>query len=128
MSIENELKRIADALERITMPTASQTFSIGPEMVPAATVTSTQPTPADVKKRPAKAAKTEAQPAAPAEPEVTKENLSDALKAYLVKFPGQEGADKARKVFTDAGAVNITSLAPEKYKEVFLKIQQMMKG
>lgn len=132
MSIEIELKRIADALERIIMPSASTTFSTGPEVVPVATTA--QPTPADVKARPVKAKKDPAPapaPAAPAvaqvqggvNPEVSKEDVTKALQDFLKKFPGPEGAEKARAFFTAAGAKNITTLDPAKYKDVFLALQ-----
>lgn len=128
MSMENELKRIADALERIT---TSGTVSAAVD---------TAPTPGGApdlmpvtSKGRGKGKNTVSPAAAPAvtpeppKPEVSKADITSTLQAFLKKFSGPEGAEKARVFFTNAGAKNITTLDPLKYKEVFLGLQQAMK-
>ena len=127
MSIENELKRIADALERITIGTPAPPPAVNtgaaPDLLPA--------TPAKKPGRPAKKAESASTvvPAATpaAKPEVTKQDITAVLQSFLKKFPGPAGADKARVFFTNAGAKNITTLAPDKYKEVFLGLSEAAK-
>lgn len=132
MSLETEVKRIADALEKIIAPntagslpgkvtTPGPGLPEAPDLLPATT----------------KKGKSKAQPAttlvatvAPPKPEmseVSKADITSTLQTFLKKFPGPEGAEKARVFFTNVGAKNITTLDPSKYKEVFLGLQQAMK-
>lgn len=125
MSIENELKRIADSLERYvsrftgvnppSTPPPQPVTTGAPDMLPAATA----------KKGKKSTVAPAAQPAV--KPEISKQDITTVLQAFLKKNPGPEGADKARVFFTNAGAKNITTLHPDKYKEVFLGLSEAVK-
>lgn len=131
MSIEIELKRIADYLERIAYPMQVPPVIAAeeaPDMLPASTKTGKTAKGKTAKGKPAPT-KQELKPAGVAEPEVTevtKEDITAVLQSFLKKFPGPTGAEKARAFFTAVGAKNITSLDPSKYKKVFLGLQQAM--
>lgn len=133
MSVESELKRIADALERITTPTTSGTTENTVPPPTAELVGAPDLLPVTSAKKPGRkkaepAANTAAPTAQPAvKPEVSKDDITAVLQSFLKKFPGPAGADKARVFFTNAGAKNITSLDPTKYKEVFLGLSEAVK-
>ncbi len=123
MGIEESLESIAMSLEKLANP---MQVTVAPE-----TNTGAAPDllPASTKK--GKASKEKPAPATPApaveKPEVAKEDITAVLQSFLKKFPGPDGAEKARAFFTKVGAKNITTLDPSKYKEVFLGLQDAMK-
>ncbi len=132
MSIEQSLESIAKSLEKLANPmnTVEATPSLepaavapgGPELLP---VTPAKK-PGRKKAEPASTVTPAATP--PAEkPEVTKQDITAVLQNFLKKFPGPDGAEKARVFFTNAGAKNITTLDPTKYKEVFLGLSEAAK-
>lgn len=135
MSIEQSLESIAKSLEKLanpmntveTTPPPPPVVTGGPDLLP------TSPGGRKGGKKKAEPASTVAPTATPMatptaiKPEVSKADITSTLQAFLKKFSGPEGAEKARVFFTNAGAKNITTLDPLKYKEVFLGLQQAMK-
>lgn len=138
MSIEQSLESIAISLEKLANPVttvipqdSALTSATGAAPTGAAKATPGAPDmlPASTKKDKKKKTTPTPPPAAnpvPPKAEVSKEDVTNTLQSFLKKFPGPDGAEKAREFFTAVGAKNITTLAPEKYKEVFLGLQAAM--
>lgn len=131
MSIESSLESIAKSLEILAnpmktaippTPPPAAAGGAAPDLLPPATAPAKR---GRKKAEPASTVAPTAQPAA--KPEVSKQDITTVLQSFLKKFPGPDGAEKARVFFTNAGAKNITTLAPEKYKEVFLGLSEAAK-
>jgi len=127
MSIEKDLNRIANALEKLAGISEPPLVSAGTPVVPVA-AESEAPAPARKPGRPAKDAGTPAIPATPATPAsaaTTQVACSgpvtlDMLKEALRKVVKKEGAGPAaaKAILTQFGVQAVTAIEPARYAEL----------
>lgn len=132
MSIEESLESIANSLEILADTLKTKTDTPVPPPPPVVTggqdLLPTSPGGRKGGRKKAEPASTVAPTTTPAaQPEVSMVDIRTVLQSFLKKFPGPEGAEKARVFFSNAGAKNITTLDPTKYKEVFLGLSEAAK-
>lgn len=139
MSIENDLKRLADSVEKLVVylmkpinvecvtgvPETRVTTTAGAaQLASVASVAETEPAPAPVKRgRPAKSA---AEPVQETTAVVTKDDVTNTLREY-VRVNGKPGEQKAKEMLLEFGAGRISEIDPKHYAELDAKLKAGLK-
>lgn len=135
MSIENNLKRIADALETIAnglsnqapvapaQPVPASDVPAAPVQVPEASTPETVPTPpAPPAAVPAASTPTTTPTPAPPTAQMTAEQLNEAV---VAEFKGGKDRDAIMAVFAKYSANGVSDLAAEHYAAVLAEIRSL---
>lgn len=143
MSIENDLNRIANALEKLVdakqVNITTQPYSAAGDLIQAATAASsvfTDPAteaPAPAVAPPAKKAGRPAGPkSAPAEPAteakaVTRDDVMDLMREYVRKLGQEKGPIAGKELLGKFGAGRISELDPKHFAAAFAELQKALK-